>query len=315
MRYLVTGGCGFIGSHLCDALIEQGNQVRVLDNLSTGSIDNLNAKAELVLGDVADPSIVKAAMMDVEGCFHLAAISSIERSASDWIGTHRVNLQGTVNVLSAARGDQVAPCTPVVYASSAAVYGDNATVPLDERSSPRPISAYGADKLASEYHARVAWLSHGVSTVGLRFFNVYGPRQNPDSPYSGVISIFIDRLRKQQPLTVYGDGGQTRDFIYVDDAVNYLKAAMESQKGEASIYNVCTGLSTSINQLAQILSMISGTALEIEYAGARSGDIAVSLGDPEKTVCRYGVNAQVDVGRGLRLTLESSCQIAESESV
>lgn len=315
MRYLVTGGCGFIGSHLCDALIERGDQVRVLDNLSTGSVDNLNDKAELVLGDVADPAIVKAAMVEVDGCFHLAAISSVEQSVTDWIGTHRVNLQGTINVLDAARADEIQQSTPVVYASSAAVYGDNATVPLDERSTPRPISAYGADKLAGEYHARVAWLSHGISTVGLRFFNVYGPRQNPDSPYSGVISIFIDRLKKEQPLTIYGDGRQTRDFIYVDDVVCYLMAAMDKQRGEASVYNVCTGQSTSINQLAQVLSMISGTKVDVEYATARSGDIAVSLGDPGKTVKRYNMTSQVELGKGLRLMLESMHQASEAESI
>lgn len=308
MRYLVTGGCGFIGSHLCDLLIERGDQVRVLDDLSTGAIENLNEKAELILGDVSDPAIVKAAMLGVDGCFHLAAVASVERSINDWIGTNRINLQGAVNVFDAARSDGTGQPVPVVYASSAAVYGDNATVPLDERSVPRPISAYGADKLSSEYHARVAWLSHGVSTVGLRFFNVYGPRQNPDSPYSGVISIFIDRLTKQLPLTVFGDGRQTRDFIYVGDVVRYLVAAMDNQKGEASVYNICTGQSTSITQLAQTLSVISGQPVEIEYAGARQGDIAVSLGDPTKTETRYRFRAEIDLGKGLRTTFEAVCE-------
>lgn len=305
MKYLVTGGCGFIGSHLCDLLINRGDQVRVLDDLSTGAIENLNEEAELILGDVSDPAIVKAAMQEVDGCFHLAAVASVERSIDDWIGTHRINLQGAVNVFDAARSECSGQTVPVVYASSAAVYGDNATIPLDERSAPRPISAYGADKLSSEYHARVAWLSHGISTVGLRFFNVYGPRQNPESPYSGVISIFIDKLTKQQPLTVFGDGRQTRDFIYVGDVVSYLAAAMDNQKGEASVYNVCTGLSTSIMQLTQVLSVVTGLPLDVQNRAARAGDIAVSLGDPTKAIHRYHIGADVELGEGLRMTYES----------
>lgn len=314
MKYLITGGCGFIGSHLCDRLIQRGDQVRVLDDLSTGSVDNLNEKAELVLGDVSDPSIVKAAMLGVDGCFHLAAIASVARSINDWIGTNRINLQGSVNVFDAARSDGTGQPVPVVYASSAAVYGDNATLPLDERSFPTPISAYGADKLSSEYHGRVAWLTHGISNVGLRFFNVYGPRQNPDSPYSGVISIFLDRLCKKEPITIFGDGRQTRDFIYVGDVVRYLMAAMDNQKGEASIYNVCTGLSTSINQLSQVLSAVTGVPLDINYCGARAGDIAVSLGDPCKAINRYRVSAEVDLGEGLRMTYESMRLDADIEA-
>lgn len=304
MNYLITGGCGFIGSHLCDALIERGHRIRVLDDLSTGVIDYLPQSAELVLGDVVDKALVKSAMRDMDGCFHLAAIASVERSNKDWCGTHQINQQGTVNVLDAARNCSAKPI-PVVYASSAAIYGDNASVPLAESSAPRPISAYGADKLGSEHHARVAWLTHQVSTVGLRFFNVYGPRQNPASPYSGVISIFIDRILKGLPLKVFGDGSQTRDFIYVADVVNHLMAAMFNQQGEASVYNVCTGQSTSITQLAKTLSMVAGVDSNIEYLDARTGDIAVSLGDPSKTIKRYDLSERVSLGEGLQFTLDA----------
>lgn len=305
MKYLVTGGCGFIGSHLCDALIAQGHKIRVLDDMSTGVVDYLPLEAELVLGDVADLALVKGAMQDVDGCFHLAAVASVERSNSDWCGTHKINQQGSVNVFEAARLCGRNKTIPVVYASSAAIYGDNATIPLDESSIPRPISAYGADKLGSEHHARVAWLTHKVSTVGMRFFNVYGPRQNPSSPYSGVISIFIDRILKGLPMTVFGDGKQTRDFIYVGDVVQHLLNGMTQQQGEASVYNVCTGQSTSIAQLAKTLSMVAGTDVSIEHQVARTGDISTSLGDPSKAMTRFGIRAEVGLGEGLTFTLDA----------
>jgi UDP-glucose 4-epimerase len=305
MKYLVTGGCGFIGSHLCDALIAQGHTLRVLDDMSTGVIDYLPLGVELVLGDVADLALVKGAMQDVDGCFHLAAVASVERSNSDWCGTHKINQQGSVNVFEAARVCGHNKTIPVVYASSAAIYGDNATIPLDESSMPRPISAYGADKLGSEHHARVAWLTHKVSTVGMRFFNVYGPRQNPSSPYSGVISIFIDRILKGLPITVFGDGKQTRDFIYVGDVVNHLITAMNQQNGEASVYNVCTGQSTSIIQLAKTLSMVSGNDVNIQHQTARTGDISTSLGDPSKAKACLGIQADVSLGEGLTFTLDA----------
>jgi len=302
MKYLVTGGCGFIGSHLCDALIMRGHSVRVLDDLSTGKVENLSDEAQLIEGDVADPQCVKEAMEEVDGCFHLAAVASVERSFNDWSGTHRINQSGTINVLESARNGKTG-VIPVVYASSAAVYGDNAMMPLAEAALPRPISAYGADKLGSEFHARVAWLAHGIPTVGMRFFNVYGPRQDPNSPYSGVISIFVDRILNQQVLKIFGNGKQTRDFIYVSDVVDYLMAAMDNPGKEASVYNLCTGFSTSINQLAQVLSMLAGQPLLVDYQPARSGDIAISLGDPIRAQKRYGFAAGVELGEGLRRTL------------
>ncbi|MGH7152360.1 MAG: NAD-dependent epimerase/dehydratase family protein, partial [Acetobacteraceae bacterium] len=183
--WLVTGGAGFIGSHLCDALLRRGDAVRVLDDLSTGKRENLPAGAELMIGDIADPAAVERALAGVDGCFHLAAIASVARGIDDWLGTHCTNLTGTITVFDAVRRHPV----PVIYASSAAVYGDCPAQPLTERAPTAPLSAYGADKLGCELHARVARQVHGITTVGLRFFNVYGPRQDPDSPYSGVISI------------------------------------------------------------------------------------------------------------------------------
>jgi UDP-glucose 4-epimerase len=222
--YVVTGGAGFIGSHLVDALIARGDRVRVVDDLSTGRRENLDPRAELVLGDVANARLMRDVMRNVAGCFHLAAVASVVRSTEDWIGTNRTNLGGTVSVLAAARE---AGRIPVVYASSAAVYGDQGERRLHEALAPEPLSAYGADKLGSEQHARVAFRVHGVPTLGLRFFNVYGPRQEPCSLYSGVISIFAERVLGRRVVTVNGDGTQTRDFVFVDDVVDHLLLARE----------------------------------------------------------------------------------------
>src|SRR6201996_6028020 len=222
--YLVTGGAGFIGSHLCDALAGRGDTVRVLDDLSTGHRRNVPPGAHLIVGDVADPAAVDQAMEGVDGCFHLAAIASVEKGVTDWLGTHRANITGTITVFDAIRrqGSRI----PVVYASSAAVYGDATDGPIAETAPCRPLSAYGADKYGFELHARVPSHVHGIPTVGLRFFNVYGPRQDPKSPYSGVISIFCERIAGGLPIAIYGDGQQTRDFVYVADVVRALLAAM-----------------------------------------------------------------------------------------
>lgn len=206
--YLVTGGCGFIGSHLASALVAAGHWVRILDDLSTGKRENAPAAAELIVGDVADPSDVAAAMHGVDGCFHLAAIASVQRCVADWAGSHRVNLEGAIHVFDAARRARPGKTLPVVYASSAAVYGDNPNTPLDEAAELKPLSAYGADKVGCELHARVAAHVYGVPTIGLRFFNVYGPGQDPSSPYSGVILIFAKRIVAGEELTVFVDGEQ-----------------------------------------------------------------------------------------------------------
>lgn len=305
MKYLVTGGCGFIGSHLTDVLLQQGHEVIVLDNLSSGFRHNLSEAAQLVVADVTDPGVTKEMMLQVDGCFHLAAVASVERSINDWVGTHRINQQGTVNILDGARATSSRKAIPVVFASSAAIYGNNASTPLAENAQPSPVSAYGADKLGSELHAKVAWLVHGIPTVGMRFFNVYGPRQNPDSPYSGVISIFIDRILRGMPLSIYGDGNQTRDFVYVADVVNYLNRAMDKLRGNSDIFNVCTGHSTSIRQLAKVLSLIANQELQIDFKPARNGDISTSLGEPKKALTKLGIKAETTLGEGLKETLLS----------
>ena len=295
-NYLVTGGCGFIGSHLVESLLKSHHNVRVLDNLSTGKRANISPKCELLVGDITDKHAVEKAMNGVDGCYHLAAIASVEMSNQQWTNTHQVNLTGAINILDAARQS----CVPVVYASSAAVYGDNAETPLNERSAVRPMTAYGADKLGCELHARVASLVHGVPTTGLRFFNVYGPRQDPSSPYSGVISIFVDRVLAGEGVTIFGDGEQLRDFVYVSDVVRFLREGMKRNTVHPHVLNVCTGSSVSINQLATSIMAISGSAVAVSHQASRKGDIRVSVGDPLSSKKLLKISAGFSLLQGLR---------------
>lgn len=297
--FLVTGGCGFIGSHLVEALAARGDTVRVVDDLSTGRRENLPDGVQLVVGDVADAEVVARAMQGVRGCFHLAAIASVVRSNEEWRETQRVNLGGAVTVFEAATR---AGGVPVVYASSAAVYGDCAAMPLTETSPVRPLSAYGADKLGCELHARVGGIVHGLPTCGLRFFNVYGPRQDPSSPYSGVISIFLDRVARGTAIDVFGDGRQVRDFIYVTDVVAALLAAVEAADASAPVVNVCTGLPTSILDLAATVIDVTGRRVEVNHRPPRSGDIPVSIGDPSSLRTLLGVVPTTTLADGLALT-------------
>lgn len=317
LKYLVTGGCGFIGSHLVDLLISDGHAVRVLDNLSSGKRELIPSSVELVVGDVADQPMVRRCMEGVDGCFHLAAVASVQRSVEDWVGTHRTNLTGTIAVFDAARARNGLPARPVVFASSAAVYGASNELPLAETSSTRPVSAYGADKLGSELHAEVAASVFNVPATGLRFFNVYGPRQDPESPYSGVVSIFSNRLRAGLPITIFGDGGQTRDFIFVGDVIRFLRAAMETSVPALRIFNVCSGRATSLLDLVATLGEIVARTPRILHEKPRSADIRHSLGDPAVARLSLGVAVQTTLRDGLRATLGLSgepCQgLSESQ--
>jgi len=301
--FLVTGGAGFIGSHLVEALIARGDAVRVLDDLSTGRRDNLPSDVELFVGDVADPALVGRAIAGTDGCFHLAAVASVAKANEEWLATHRSNLTGAIAVFDGARKARGGGPVPVVYASSAAVYGDNPRVPLAEDATTRPLTAYGADKLGCELHARVASHVHGVPTVGLRFFNVFGPRQDPKSPYSGVIAIFAGLLKAGAPVTINGDGLQTRDFVYVGDVVRHLLAAMARASLEAEVYNVCTGRETTVLDLARGIAATLGARAEIRHGPARAGDIRLSRGDPSRAVRALGLEAKTELAEGLRPTL------------
>lgn len=301
-EFLVTGGAGFIGSHLCEALVRRGDAVRVLDNLSTGSRANLPEGVTLIEADIADQDAVRDAVRGTDGVFHLAAVASVARGVTDWLGTHRTNLSGAITVFDAIRcgGRPV----PVVYASSAAVYGDAATVPIGEDTERRPLSAYGADKYGCELHARVAGHVHGIPATGLRFFNVYGPRQDPRSPYSGVISIFCDRLARGEPVDIFGDGRQTRDFIYVADVVAALLAAMRRPAADAPVFNICTGTPTTVLELAAVIARLAGTQATIRHGPPRAGEIRHSTGRPERARAALGLAPPVALPDGLRNVLD-----------
>ena len=298
MRYLVTGGAGFIGSHLVDRLQSEGHNVCVLDDFSTGKRENLSASVDLFEGCITDEAMLRRAMQGCEGVFHLAAIASVTRSVEEWLHTHKVNQMGAVAVFEAAAELAI----PVVYASSAAVYGDNSNLPLNESAVTEPLSPYGLDKLACEMQARIGFLAKGLRSVGLRFFNVYGPRQDPKSPYSGVISIFVNRLQQRLPIVIYGDGEQTRDFIYVSDIVEVLMRSMqqlEQGQHEALVLNACTEKQLSVNELARVLSHISDMEATIEHKEAREGDIRHSLGDAASLKAQLGRFTMTPLQEGL----------------
>ena len=273
----------------------------MLDDLSTGLAQNLPPGATLLRGSVADPELVRRAVDGIDGCFHLAAIASVQRSEEDLLGTHRTNLGGTLTLLDAiaASGSRV----PFVYASSAAVYGDCPVSPIPEDAPKQPQSAYGADKFAGELHAAVATGTRGIPTTGLRFFNVYGPRQRPDSPYSGVVSIFADRIARGLDVTVFGDGGQTRDLVQVSDVVAALLAAMHRRLPGAPVFNVCTGQAISVLDLAATVAALHGVALNIVHGSPRTGEIRHSVGDPSRGRAALGLAAPVSLALGLRSLL------------
>lgn len=298
--YLVTGGCGFIGSHLVASLKKDGHRVRVLDNLSTGKLANLVPDCEVVVGDIRDPLLVKSCLRDeISGCFHLAAIASVQSSIDDWAGTNAVNLVGTINILDAARSARAS----VVLASSAAVYGTPKSLPIEEDHRTSPLSPYGADKLASELHASVAAKLFEMPVTALRFFNVFGPRQNPDSEYSGVITKFIRNSLLDRNITIFGDGTQQRDFIYVEDVVRYLRASMDSCSN-FRVANVCTGIGTTLLELVDVLRSVTKKNIKIDYQPSRAGDIHTSIGSPETAKNMLGVEPRTGLREGLAYTVQ-----------
>ena len=301
--FLVTGGAGFIGSHLVEALLADGHVVKVLDDLSNGFRQNLPRQAEFIEADVTDPEAVEAAFEGIDGCFHLAAIASVVRSHRDWVRAHQVNLTGTINVFDQARPSRRQQEIPVVYASTSAIYGNCGNVAVDEESPAAPLSAFGADKYACELHARIAGAIHGVPTVGLRFFNLYGPRQDPVSPYSGVVSIFADRLLRGEPVEIFGDGEQTRDFTYISDAVDALRRAMRVATTGAFVFNVCTGRAKSILSLAQIMAALCQTELVVHRRPAGCGEVRMSIGDPRRAAEQLGFTARTTLTDGLAMAL------------
>ena len=302
--FLVTGGAGFLGSHLVDALLRQGHLVRVLDDLSSGHRHNLPRQIQFLHGDITDPTTVEEAFEGIDACFHLAAIASVVRSNREWLRTHEVNLTGTLNILNQARRLRHRREIPIVYASTAAIYGDCRTVPIGEDTPVAPLSAYGADKSACELHARVAGAVHEIPTVGLRFFNLYGPRQDAQSPYSGVIALFADRLRRGEPVEIFGDGEQVRDFTFVGDAVGALERALSAASTNAPVFNICTGKGTGVRALAETMAELYQTDITACHSPARSGEVRVSIGDPRHAAEQLGFRAETALADGLAITLD-----------
>jgi UDP-glucose 4-epimerase len=302
--WLVTGGCGFIGSHLVRALLDRGDSVRVVDDLSNAALNTMPDGAEIVIGDVANRELIRQAFTGVSGCFHLAALASVQGCNDSWADGLRANVAGTIEVFDAARRIDPDTPVPVVYASSAAVYGDNPIGPLREIAVACPASPYGAHKLLGELYARMAWTHHRLPTIGLRLFNVYGPGQSPKSRYSGVISIFAERITSGQDIEIFGDGRQIRDYVYVNDVVVYLCAAMTGLRSGARVFNVCTGQGTSVGELAKIIADICCGSPKFDFQPARAGDIRVSVGDPTAAVNYFGFAAETRIIEGLRQMLK-----------
>lgn len=306
MKYLVTGGCGFIGSHLVDALHERGHCIRILDDLSTGSLRYMPEGVTHIKGDVTKPEIVTEALSGIDGVFHLAQVASVEQGNFDWLGAHRTNLTGTVTIFDSVR--KLASPIPVVFASSAAVYG-NAGVgfPLSEVYTTKPVSAHGVDMLGCELYGVIAATIHRVPNCALRLFNVYGPRQDdPPSPFSGVITIFSNRIREGRPITINGDGEQVRDFVYVTDVVNALMSAMDRCPRSGTVhrvFNVCTGVKTRILSLANQIGVLLDKQPELVFGPPRPGDPLVSVGDPTNATRAMNFHAAVGLESGLEKTL------------
>jgi nucleoside-diphosphate-sugar epimerase len=306
VRALVTGGAGFIGSHIAHRLLESGHEVVVLDNFFTGKRENLAAIAKdirLVEGDVRNLETLETTSAGCELIFHEAAIVSVPFSVERPQESHDVNIQGTLNVLQAARK---AGARRVVFASSAATYGEEPTLPKTEAMRPEPISPYAVEKITSEYYLATWSKLFGLETVALRYFNVFGPRQDPKSPYSGVISIFVDRILSGKPISFFGDGSQSRDFVYVANVVdaNILAATCDAAKVSGRAFNVGCGKRTTLLELASVIERAAGRTVERSFAEPRAGDIKDSLADITRARTALGYDPKVEVEAGLKLLVD-----------
>lgn len=300
---LVTGGAGFIGSNLADRLIQEGARVRILDNFSTGFRENLeeiSGSFEFIEGDVADAAVVTSAVKDVEIIFHEAALPSVPRSVEDPVSTHQACVEGTFNLLLAAKDAGV---RRFVYAASSSAYGDQPTLPKSETMAPAPMSPYAVAKLTGEYYASAFYRVYGLETVSLRYFNVFGPRQNPSSPYSGVISRFIDALMTDTRPVIFGDGEQSRDFTYIDNVVDANLKAASSSTAPGLVMNAANGERISLNSLLSTLKEITGKDIDAEYLDPRTGDVKHSQADNSLAVQTLGYKNLVGLEEGLRRTL------------
>ncbi|MBI2870610.1 MAG: SDR family oxidoreductase [Candidatus Omnitrophica bacterium] len=303
-RVLVTGGAGFIGSHLVARLVDLGYGVRVLDNFETGDIrnlDELRERIELIKGDVRDPAAVRKAVRGTEFIFHEAALASVPRSIKDPVSAHEVNTSGTLLLLEQAREAGV---RRVIYAGSSSAYGDQEAELKSEELVPRPLSPYAVSKLAGEAYCRLYSSIYGLETVILRYFNVFGPRQSPDSQYAAVVPLFIDALaRGKQPL-IYGDGEQSRDFTYVDNVVDMNLAAAFKEGLSGEVINAGCGDRITVNRLAREIARLTGKELRPEYGPPRAGDVRHSQADTAKARALLGLVPAVPFEEGLRRTVD-----------
>lgn len=314
MRFLVTGGFGFIGSHLVEGLLEAGHRVRVLDDFSTAqprNIRRVEQHTDLICGDVRDPDVCNRAVSDCDGVFHLAALVSVPQSITRPTDCHAINTTGTLNLLEAMRRCAV---SRIVFASSAAVYNTGDHLPKLESMLPAPVSPYGVSKLASEHYLQSYAALHGMTGVALRFFNVYGPGQDPRSVYSGVISKFTELALKQERLKLFGDGSQTRDFIHVIDVVRANLAAMQARiPGGFTSVNIGTGRATSLLELIETLGVGLQQEVSFERLPARRGDVAHSFADVARMQKILGVSARISLLEGLEslLHLDANDELLE----
>jgi nucleoside-diphosphate-sugar epimerase len=300
--YLITGGAGFIGSHIVEALVQRGDRVRVVDNFTTGKRANLAhlSKVDVIEGDIRDAAVVDQAMAEVEYVIHQAAQVSVTQSIHDPAVTHHVNVTGTLNLLVAARSYHV---KRFVLASSCAVYGDNSDLPITEKSEPLPMSPYAASKLIGEIYCQTFFRSYGVPTVCLRYFNVYGPRQDPNGEYAAVIPKFAQRLKQGRPPIIYGDGLQTRDFIHVSDVARANLLACEREQAIGQVFNVASGNSLSLLDLLAALNELCSAHVTPQFEPARPGDIRHSRGDGAQLASLLGFEPAVSLMAGLQQVL------------
>ena len=301
--YLVTGGAGFIGSNLVDALVARGDRVRVLDDFSTGRRENLAAQpgVQVVEGDLRDAAVVRRAVAGVDGVFHQAALRSVPRSVDDPLSSNQVNVTGTLVLLLACRDAGV---RRVVYASSSSVYGDDPALPKVETLPTRPISPYAISKLAAEHYCQTFARLYGLETVSLRYFNVFGPRQNPESKYSAVIPRFLAQALAHEPLEVHGDGEQSRDFTYIDNVVEGNLLAMTAPGVSGEVFNIACGTHHSLIAIADAIAGFLGRQLPRAHTGPRAGDVRHTLADITKAERLLGYRPKVDFATGMRRTCE-----------
>lgn len=301
-KALITGGAGFIGSHLADSLTDAGCKVVILDNLTTGNLFNLRQIEEKITfyeGDIRDPEILDKAAKDCDVIFHEAAVVSVPQTVQNPVGSAMVNDIGTLRVLEAARRNSV---KRVVLASSCAIYGDDPVLPKNENMEPKPMSPYAVQKLTGEFYARLYRNLYGLETVNLRYFNVYGPRQDPSSPYSGVISIFLTKAAAGQAPVIYGDGSQYRDFVFVQDVVRANLRAAVAERAVGKFFNVGTGGFIRIKDLWEMISGLAGVSAKPEYKPPRPGDIRESVADIDRARSLLGFNPEYSFEKGLKIT-------------